>query len=985
MAQKKALLLVALWLLLAGGASYGQTATATISGIVSDETDNVIPGVRVMVKNLATGAARGATTDGDGRYSLTNLEPGEYELRAEHRGFKTAVQSGVVLTVGGSAVSNITMRVGAVTEEVMVNTEESLIEPSKIEVSRVVAAQEIESLPNIGRNFVDFVKLSSGVAPGRENIGGGAFKEPDTGVGSSAAPRLTFGGQQELSTLIQVDGADNIQTFTGLPRATPSQEAVREFRVLNSTYLAEYGRALGGFVNIVTKSGTNQLRGSLYYFGMNDALNARPLLTGPDPVLRQNQYGATIGGPIKKNEIFFFGAYEGQRRAESNKFSQVILSNLDAINLVRKRFGLRPEVSDLVRSSDYDQFLLKLDYQFANSHSFSFRYNFLDADTRNFPGGGGRASPASSTARNNFTRDQAFVFNGISVISAAMVNEARVQWAKRTFVFPSVLGEPSLEITNLIIMGKSTSDTDFYQERRIQLADNLSYGAGGHQVKGGFDLNQIEDHSRLDLFFPARIIFPNLTAFLNVTPTVFWWPFLRTASAHPGFSLPFERAVPRAWENANFFNLTHSSYGFYAQDQWKVTPRVTLNAGLRYDFEFYPARYQTERDFNNLQPRLGLAFAYSNKGVVRAGYGLFHDRIASSVGQVYNAIEWSSRADLPNAVLLFPDLARVFGRYDQLTQGGALATPATITFLTTGQPPATRVAPPGLANNVNGKLKNPYSQQASLQISHEVGGGVAVAASYLLVRGLKIIAHTPNINAVQTGNLPTGKPSYTGPAGRRFPELGPFFVTDNVGASTYHGGTLEVEKRFSRGVSFHGAYTFSKTISNSDSVANLADLPEGQELRLERALSRQHVAHRFVLSALAAVPKSVAVIRHFKFGAILSVESGRRFNVFAGGDFNGDGNPNSDRPGLLGRNTLAGPGFASFDLRVSRELAESKRLRAELSLDFFNLFNRVNVKDLNTLYGGFDLNVTPNPLLGFRTPRDAFNPRQIQFGIKLKF
>ena len=163
-----------------------------------------------------------------------------------------------------------------------------------MELSRVISTREIESLPNIGRNFVDFVKLSRFVAPGRENIGGGAFKEPDVGVGQAAVPRLTFGGQTEIHTMILVDGADNIQTFTGLPRATPSQESAQEFRVLNSTYLAEYGRVLGGFVNIITKSGTNKLHGSLYYFGMNDALNARPLLTTPNYALRQNQYRGDV-------------------------------------------------------------------------------------------------------------------------------------------------------------------------------------------------------------------------------------------------------------------------------------------------------------------------------------------------------------------------------------------------------------------------------------------------------------------------------------------------------------------------------------------------------------------------------------------------------------------------------------------------------------------------------------------------------------------
>src|SRR5207249_3511084 len=169
------------------------------------------------------------------------------EVRVELVNFKTAVRTRVVVTVGGTTETDVEMSLGPIAEQVTVVNEAPLIEPAKAELSRVVSVQEIESLPISGRNFVDFVKLSSGVAAGRENIGGGAFKEPDVGVGSAAAPRLSFGGQPELNTMIQVDGADNIQTFTGLPRATPSQEAAKEFRVLNSTYLAEYGRALGGF------------------------------------------------------------------------------------------------------------------------------------------------------------------------------------------------------------------------------------------------------------------------------------------------------------------------------------------------------------------------------------------------------------------------------------------------------------------------------------------------------------------------------------------------------------------------------------------------------------------------------------------------------------------------------------------------------------------------------------------------------------------
>ena len=268
---------------------------------------------------------RSAITDSEGRYRVSALDPGEYDVQVELANFKTAVRSRVVLTVGGTTEANIEMSLGPIVEQVTVDTEAPLIEPAKAELSRVVSMQEIESLPISGRNFVDFVKLSSGVASGRENIGGGAFKEPDVGVGSAAAPRLSFGGQPELNTMIQVDGADNVQTFTGLPRATPSQEAAKEFRVLNSTYLAEYGRALGGFVNIVTKSGSNRTEGSLYYFGMHDGLNARSVLNTPDAdVLHQNQFGLTLGAPLAANRTFFFGNYEGQLREQSNRFSRVV-------------------------------------------------------------------------------------------------------------------------------------------------------------------------------------------------------------------------------------------------------------------------------------------------------------------------------------------------------------------------------------------------------------------------------------------------------------------------------------------------------------------------------------------------------------------------------------------------------------------------------------------------------------------------------------
>jgi hypothetical protein len=968
-------------LLAAAAAAAAQIATGTLAGSVRDQTGAALPGVTITIRSAATGASRSATTDAQGRYRIPAVEPGDYQVRAELSNFKTAVRTGIVVTVGGTTDADLSMSIGALTEEVTVRTEAPLIERSKVELSRVVTTVEIESLPISGRNFVDFVKLSSGVANGRENVGGGAFKEPDVGVGSAAAPRLSFAGQSELNTLVLVDGVDNVQTFTGLPRATPSQEAAREFRILNSAYLSEYGRSLGGFVNIVTKSGSNRRDGSLYYFGMNDALNARSILNTPDAnVLRQNQFGVTFGAPVVADRAFFFGNYEGQLRDQSNRFSQVVIDNLASLNAVRAQFNLQPETTNQLQTNHYHSFLVKLDQRRTNQ-TFSTRVNFLNSHTDNFLGGGGRASPTSSTARNNVTRDFAAVQSVVSVLSPTLLNEARFQGAYRTFDFPSVLKEPALEISNFIIMGKSTSDVDAYTERRFQFSDDLTRTAGAHQLKVGVDLNYLRDTSQFHAFFPARIIFPSLAAFETFTPAVFWWPYLLSAPSYPGISAAWTEDVPGAWANATGFEMSHSSSGLFVQDQWQAGGRLSLTYGLRYDLEIYPSAFITRKDLDNVQPRFGAAFAYSPRGVIRAGYGLFDDRLASSVGQLFTATQLSTAGSLPNAQRLFPTIAPLVPHFQQRTVGGPAAPLAARTFLTTGQVPVTSTI--GLADTLDGAIQTPHSHQASVQISHEIAGRTVVSAGYLYLGARDVLGHTGNLNAVQTGVLPTGKPVY---GGRLYPEVGDLFVQTNTGISNYHGATFEVERRFRGGVGFHGSYTWSRVRNNVDSLANFADLPEGQDIKGETARSRQDVTHRFTLTALGEVPSRLRGVGGLRIGSLLSLESGRPFNIFAGRDFNLDGNPNSDRPGLIGRNAYEGPGYASVDVQVSREFPFDGQARLELLLDVFNLFNRLNVKDINTVWGSIDYPGTPPPpQLGFGSPRDVFNPRQMQFAAKLKF
>jgi len=360
---------------------------------------------------------------------------------------------------------------------------------------------------------------------------------------------------------------------------------------------------------------------------------------------------------------------------------------------------------------------------------------------------------------------------------------------------------------------------------------------------------------------------------------------------------------------------------------------------------------------------------------------VFTDRLATSVGQLFNASLWSTAGSLPNAQKLFPTIAPLQSRFQQRTVGGAAAPAAAVTFLTTGQVPSTSSI--GLADTLDGAIRNPYSHQASAQISQEIARGIALSASYLYLGARQVLGHTGNLNAVQTGVLPSGKPIF---GGRSYPEVGDLFVQTNTGVANYHGATFEAEKRMSNGIGFHGSYTLSRVRNNVDSLANLADIPEGQDILGETSRSRQDVRNRVTVAVLSTVPSRVRALGGFRFSGVVSVESGRPFNIFAGRDFNLDGNPNSDRPSSIGRNIYDGPAYASVDVRVGRDIRLGDRARLELTLDLFNLFNRVNVKDINTVWGSADYPNTPPPAtLGFGSPRDVFNPFQMQFGVKVKF
>ena len=366
------LLLSSILLLAHAAPLQAQTITATLEGRVLDSSGAVLPGATVTVVNTNTGFSRSATTSEIGEYRILLLPVGEYTVSAERAGFRREVKK-VTLQIGQSAALDFTLQVGEVAQEVVVEAREALLEPTRTTVASVIVEKQIQTLPVSGRQFIDFALLAPGVNIGETTSG-------STDVIVEPVTKLAFGGQNIHFNFVAIDGADNMSTASGIQKTTPSQEAVREFQVINSSYRTEFGRAVGGIVNIVTKSGTNDLRGSVYEYFRNDALDAKSILSQPGLTkLQQNQFGVSLGGPLVKDQVFFFGNYEGQRRRESPFYNAALSANIGAVNTAKTTlFGLPPEELNVTRTAYTDNFLAKIDHSLSQSHLLTGRYFFND-------------------------------------------------------------------------------------------------------------------------------------------------------------------------------------------------------------------------------------------------------------------------------------------------------------------------------------------------------------------------------------------------------------------------------------------------------------------------------------------------------------------------------------------------------------------------------------------------------------------------------
>ena len=1048
--------------------AHGQAVNATLSGKIVDASGGSIAKAAVTATNTATGFSRSVQASDGGEYTIPALPAGEYAVAAIFTGFGKQTKA-ITLQVGQAAELDFSLTPGSVAEKVEVEATSELQEPTRTQVSTVITQNQIVDLPVNGREFIDFALLSPAVQIGDTTSG-------STDVIVEPVTKLSFAGQNIHYNFIAVDGADDVSTASGIQRGTPPQESVQEFRVINTDYSTEFGRAVGGIVNIITRSGTNDWHGSLYEYFRNDRMDAINLLqaTGAH-TLRQNQFGGTMGGPIEKDKTFLYGNYEVQRRGESPFYNSAVLANIKFINELKTNvYGLpaEPSLGGVLRTNDTDNGFVRVDHSFNANEQLFVRYFINDGRLLNqSPLNDGFDLP--SAFKNNFYRDQSIASTLASVIHPKLVNELRMQFARRSFDFPTVTTQPHLELSNTFTLGVNRGNPDFYRESRFELVDNVTHNLDKHTVSFGGNYNFVKTTESFPLFYPFEADFPSLGAYLGndrtngancVSPAgdpggpgpagcqypnvVFFERFQAPNYNEPALanfaSIYAGGRISSAIRNAAEGSMNHTYDGFYIEDKWRVTGNLTLNGGIRWEWETWPSN-ALNTQWKNFDPRLGTAYKVGTRKnvVLRGGFGLFHGIIPAPL----LACQIPSCGGTPNISQLnngkypgrpFEDSLNAKTELFAFASGTGITAFALNQLLTNGTYPDAVPFPnvcfpgettlaqcgffgPSVIVRFVQNHQNPYGIQASLALEFEPLPDATVSISGLHVRGVHLGSffnvNQPDPNTVLGPQMLHDSQGRVGPKNiycsvlpcpfnpgvRTFP-IAVYFEATSRWDSQYDGLLINLNKRLTRNISYGLSYTWSKTTDDGPNPSFVLIPQDSGNFREERALSSDDVRNRLVLNGTVTTPSGWNIYaRDYELGLIATIQSPQRFSKFAGFDANGDIFGNNDRVGIEPRNTFVGDNFRSVDLRVGRKFRFQEKRSAEFFAEAFNLSNTLNVRFFNTVYGAADFcpfNSTPtafgcpavpsgfregspNPLYG--TPRAVNNPRQIQLALKFNF
>jgi hypothetical protein len=992
-APLRAAALLALALLPQGLSAQARLTGADLQGTVTDATAGVLPGATVTVANVETGLVRTAVADQQGRYLAPALPPGTYRVSAVLDGFAPSTREGLVLVLGQLADVDFALTVAG-GESVTVTDVGPVVDPRNTAVSTVVGSQQIESLPINGRNFISFSVITPGVTTDRT---------PQTGAAGTSG--LSFGGQRARSNNIMVDGLDNNDLVVGAVRATFSQEAIREFQVLTNSYSAEFGKAAGGVVNIVTKSGTNDLRGNVFFYYRDKGLNAKDHFERFDVFgngvnrekapFSQHQWGGTLGGPLRKDRTFFFLSFE-RTDVQANNFV-----NIDpSAAAVLERAGFPVQLGNVPVAFEATEVLAKVDHQWSPNHSLVLRGNFSDTTNENIEPWGGLV--ARSRGAVQLRKDWSFSAAQTDIVSRNWVNEARVQFARQdqkiNALDPSCSGPcdtndeggPTLEVTGVALVGRQRFTPQPRVNDRLQVTETLSFFGGGHALKAGLDFNYLDfKEQALPLHFGGRYIFSSLPAIPGVLPV----PITSIQAVALGLPAAYVQGYGRS-ETA----YTYQDVSLFVQDEWRLSPKLTIKPGLRYQRQFWPKidytvsnvggttfSYGFPSDGDNLAPRLAVAWDPKGDGrtSVHGAWGLFYDNHITGIAGITRGI--NGRDGVRTLVQTFPTSLAAWR-----APGHKLAEPLT--------------AYPSLVIAIDPALKTPWAQQAALGLDRALGQEFSVAANFVWVRGkhqLGSIDYNPTLPSLGPGRRPND-------VGGRAGTSATVLQYTSYAETWYKGLTLSVSKRFSGNYQLLAAYTLSRAEDLSTDFQSIfpedmgrgrdpnnpTGLPLGFDPMKERGPASHDQRHRFVLSGLYRFPYDV------QLSTIVTAASGRPYTALAGADLNGDGNGGgtpfdrarrnpADASSSVARNAETMDGQVNVDVRLSKRFSLAGGTALEAIAEAFNLLDRTNFSEINHIFGRGAFPGSPQTDTQGRVTyglyEQALPPRQVQLALKLSF
>lgn len=990
-----------LWAAFAGVAltaavAWGQTGstTASLTGLVADEQKAVIGGATITARNLQTNLSRETRASDDGSYSIAQLPPGLYEISVQASGFSVSTVR-IELVLGRTTLYDFAMRISGDNNIVIVEAS-SLVDQGKTESSTNNDRGRIDTLPINKRNFLDFSLTSPRVTPDRT---------PQQGAAASSG--ISFNGLPARQNNITIDGLDNNDPGPGTVRSTFGQDAVQEFQVVSDSYSAEFGKALGGVVNIVTRGGSNDLHSTLFFLNRNDSLSSRNAFANVNPEFKQYQFGATLGGAIKKDKAFYFTSFE---RLSIKQNSIVGISD-DTIKAARRE-GFNINNGPVPFGVGTTTFLARGDVKLAANDTLYVRYNYGGT----FNGAGepfGELITGSRVADTNaavqILKDNTFAFNNSYVnVGLNLVNETRFLYSRRSQdLNPIDPSGPQINIVapeGLVVFGRGTLLPQPKRTRTYQVIDNVSLTRGRQSIKFGVDYTYVDvplfrvpifpggfgTFLPLDLGALGGPTFTGLQAFDPTLRTPQQQAFLKDLAQKlpqmvPGFPVLnlTTMGIPAAFaqgflaSNANGTKSSSKTFSTFFQDDIKIKSNFLLKAGIRYDIN---RTAFLANNSGNFSPRIALSYrpAKLEKLHIHSGYGIF---FATPLFGPATVGQNTSAGALKIPVIPFP-LSLIFYSLPghHLPEGGSI--PANVPF----------VPQLSLEFRNDPGMRAAYSQQVNIGFDYFLNKNTAISISYDYIRGNKIFSQR-NINPIIRPIPGDGITSAV--TGRVDTTRGDVFEFASAYDSYYNGLTISINRRFSNNFGFIANYTFSKDIDNFIDIRNeLQQSVDPLNLKGERGLSLQDVRSRFIFSGTWELNYTKnKFLKDFQLSSIVNLESGRPYNLLAGVDLNLNGdNPPGDRPAFLARNIGLTPGFARVDLRLTRSIVFKESYKVQMFMEAFNFFNRVNISDVNPIFspdskGNF--NLTPKD--GNRyiaTPdryRAASSPRQFQFGFRFVF